>query len=251
MLVVLIGILIGVALGVAVGVVAGSRILLRRRRTAAEAEIERATADARRAAEAIRREAQVEAREEALRLRGEVEREVSQRHAEATKAEERVATKEQELDRKLTELERREQGFADREAHVRTLQEELKAAKEAELRELERVAGLTAADAKRQLLERSEELVRHEMARMVRRSEEHTSELQSRQYLVCRLLLEKKKRNYNEKLVAAKRTRLSMKRCRLRGRKRRRVTTRHTIRSYTAVSLSKTEHHTSELQSTQ
>src|SRR3712207_8822762 len=32
------------------------------------------------------------------------------------------------------------------------------------------------------------------------RSEEHTSELQSRQYLVCRLLLEKKKKYY--KLVA-------------------------------------------------
>src|SRR3712207_8572199 len=31
---------------------------------------------------------------------------------------------------------------------------------------------------------------------LVRRSEEHTSELQSRQYLVCRLLLEKKKKNY-------------------------------------------------------
>src|SRR3712207_8615402 len=29
-----------------------------------------------------------------------------------------------------------------------------------------------------------------------RRSEEHTSELQSRQYLVCRLLLEKKKHAY-------------------------------------------------------
>src|SRR3712207_7283712 len=29
------------------------------------------------------------------------------------------------------------------------------------------------------------------------RSEEHTSELQSRQYLVCRLLLEKKKKNIN------------------------------------------------------
>src|SRR3712207_7040115 len=29
------------------------------------------------------------------------------------------------------------------------------------------------------------------------RSEEHTSELQSRQYLVCRLLLEKKKKNLN------------------------------------------------------
>src|SRR3712207_7290094 len=31
--------------------------------------------------------------------------------------------------------------------------------------------------------------------RLDRRSEEHTSELQSRQYLVCRLLLEKKKKN--------------------------------------------------------
>src|SRR3712207_8891754 len=29
-----------------------------------------------------------------------------------------------------------------------------------------------------------------------KRSEEHTSELQSRQYLVCRLLLEKKKKQY-------------------------------------------------------
>src|SRR3712207_8653489 len=31
-----------------------------------------------------------------------------------------------------------------------------------------------------------------------RRSEEHTSELQSRQYLVCRLLLEKKKKNKSQ-----------------------------------------------------
>src|SRR3712207_8512277 len=33
--------------------------------------------------------------------------------------------------------------------------------------------------------------------RLAPRSEEHTSELQSRQYLVCRLLLEKKKKNYD------------------------------------------------------
>src|SRR3712207_8976716 len=36
--------------------------------------------------------------------------------------------------------------------------------------------------------------VRDEAGVAVSRSEEHTSELQSRQYLVCRLLLEKKKR---------------------------------------------------------
>src|SRR3712207_8359436 len=33
------------------------------------------------------------------------------------------------------------------------------------------------------------------------RSEEHTSELQSRQYLVCRLLLEKKKKKAAEQLL--------------------------------------------------
>src|SRR3712207_7196974 len=34
------------------------------------------------------------------------------------------------------------------------------------------------------------------LLRLGHRSEEHTSELQSRQYLVCRLLLEKKKKTY-------------------------------------------------------
>src|SRR3712207_7082124 len=43
------------------------------------------------------------------------------------------------------------------------------------------------------------------------RSEEHTSELQSRQYLVCRLLLEKKKKNLlpPNQLPISKRTTLS------------------------------------------
>src|SRR3712207_8836084 len=41
---------------------------------------------------------------------------------------------------------------------------------------------------------RSRPPIRHyDLPRHLQRSEEHTSELQSRQYLVCRLLLEKKK----------------------------------------------------------
>ncbi|MBW3593008.1 MAG: ribonuclease Y [Actinobacteria bacterium] len=166
------GILVGTIIGLVVGVVAGARLLMRRRRDAAERENERAILDAQRAAEAIRREAQVEAREQALRLRADVEQEVKDKRVEAAKAEERIVAKEQEVDRKLLELERREQGFTDRETHVRQLQEELKLAKDAELRELERISGLSQETAKKQLLERSEELVRHEMARMVRQAEE-------------------------------------------------------------------------------
>src|SRR3712207_7235408 len=40
-----------------------------------------------------------------------------------------------------------------------------------------------------------------------RRSEEHTSELQSRQYLVCRLLLEKKKARHIQQAQAYARSR--------------------------------------------
>src|SRR3712207_7065169 len=39
-----------------------------------------------------------------------------------------------------------------------------------------------------------------------RRSEEHTSELQSRQYLVCRLLLEKKKNTHTHYISTQKHT---------------------------------------------
>src|SRR2546422_6175760 len=39
-----------------------------------------------------------------------------------------------------------------------------------------------------------------------RRSEEHTSELQSRLHLVCRLLLEKKKKNTKKKISTKKTT---------------------------------------------
>src|SRR2546425_11338361 len=42
---------------------------------------------------------------------------------------------------------------------------------------------------------RGSAVARHRAQRAERRSEEHTSELQSLAYLVCRLLLEKKKKN--------------------------------------------------------
>src|SRR3712207_6869300 len=57
-------------------------------------------------------------------------------------------------------------------------------------------AEVTAAAARDLGLERGSRVVatwKAAATRLVPRSEEHTSELQSRQYLVCRLLLEKKK----------------------------------------------------------
>jgi ribonucrease Y len=173
MVILIIGLLIaGIGAGLAVGIYVGSRVLSSRRTDATSAENLRLSEEAKRGAEAIRREAQVEAREEALKLRAEVEQELQEKRGETIKIEERVLAKEEEVDRKLTEFERREQGLSDRETHLKAMQEEAKAATEQQLKELERISGLTIEEAKRHVLERSEELVRHEMARMVRQMEE-------------------------------------------------------------------------------
>jgi ribonucrease Y len=166
-----IGILVGLAVGVGAALLA-ARFLVSRRAASTSAEHERLTDDAKRAAEAIRREAQVEAREEALKLRAEVDQEVRDKRAEIIKIEERVLAKEEDIDRKLTEFVAREQSLSDREGQLKEMQVQLDAATETQLRELERISGMTIEEAKRHVLERSEELVRHEMARMVRQAEE-------------------------------------------------------------------------------
>src|SRR5216110_2360263 len=162
-----IGLIAGAALAfVAIRAITGSRL------AAAHRTRQLLLTEARREAEAMRREAQIEAREQSVKIRAEVEQEVSERRAEIIKIEERVLAKEDEIDRKLTELTRREQGVSDRETHSKQLQDDLKEAKDGELKELERISGMTTNEAKAHLLSRSEELVRHELARRVRQLEE-------------------------------------------------------------------------------
>ena len=164
-----------VLVGILVGAVAAAVVLLSRSRSrvrTAETERGRILSDAEREAEAIRREAQVEAREQAVVVRTEIETEVQDRRNQIVKVEERVLQKEEEIDAKLDELERREQGLGDREVHIKELQEELRTTKHDSLALLEKLSGLTASEAKQQVLERSKDLVRHELARDVRHMEE-------------------------------------------------------------------------------
>jgi ribonuclease Y len=168
-----------VVIGIAIGLVAGAGLTFLSlhaftgsRLAAARRTRQLLVTEAKREADALRRETQIEAREEAVRFRTEIEREMSARRTEAMKIEERVVAQDEEIERKLTELSRREQGVADRELHTKQLQEELKSARDAQLEELQRISGMTVNEAKSHLLERSEELVRHELARRVRQAEE-------------------------------------------------------------------------------
>ena len=75
----------------------------------------------------MRREAQIEAREEAVQLRAEIESEVRSGARGRRRSRSASLAKRRSSSGKLVELERREQGLADREAHLKQLQEELKA----------------------------------------------------------------------------------------------------------------------------
>jgi ribonucrease Y len=170
-MVVAIGILIGLIVGGLVGAFAvGARG--KSRLGAARQERKVLLEEAEREADTLRREAQISAREEAVRLRAEIDEEVAEHRARVVKVEERLLAKEEEIDGKLTEIARRDQGLSDRETHLKQLQEEQKAARAEQLAELQRISGMTVNEARLNLLERSEDLVRHELARRVRQLEE-------------------------------------------------------------------------------
>jgi ribonuclease Y len=181
-MVVVIGILIGLAVGAGLAFLslyafAGSRLAAARRTrqllvSEAKRESDVMRREAQSEADALRREGQIEAREASVRLRTEIEQEVAERRTETLKIEERVLAKEEDIDQKLTELTRREQGVFDREVHTKQLQEDLKETRDSQVTELERISGMTVNEAKAHLLERSQELVRHELARQVRQAEE-------------------------------------------------------------------------------
>ena len=164
-----------IALALAGGACAGVLIEHGRRRGRigdAGREAERILEDAQRQADAQVKEARVTAREELLAQRTEQERDLAERRAEIIKIEERLATNQIQLESTLEELARREQSISDREVHAKQLQEELKVARDAEVAELEKIAGMTATQGRDALMAKIEEECRGDMAKLVRRIEE-------------------------------------------------------------------------------
>ena len=164
-----------IALALAGGACAGVLLEHGRRRGRigdAEREAERILEDARRQADAQVKEARVTAREELLAQRTEQERDLAERRAEIIKIEERLAANQGQLESTLEDLARRDQSISDREVHAKGLQEELKVARDAQVAELEKVAGMTAAQGRDALMTKVEEECRADMAKLVRRIEE-------------------------------------------------------------------------------
>ncbi len=143
---------------------------------AARRILEEARAAAQREAENKKREALLEAKDEAFRIKRDAEREIREQRAELQRLERRLVQREETLDRKLEALERRDQALAQREQELAKFKEELDRLYAAGRAELERIGGLTAEQARQELLQRAEAEIRHEVAQTVRKIEAEARE---------------------------------------------------------------------------
>ncbi len=139
--------------------------------------------DAERHAETSHRSAELEAKEIVLKARSEFDDEVRRRERDMHQIEQRVVAKEEQLARKLDEIERRlgeytgkEKSLADRERGIADREQRLASAMDEQRRKLEVIAGLTAEEAKRQLVSQMEEEARREAQLIGMRLEEQARE---------------------------------------------------------------------------
>ncbi len=100
--------------------------------------------------------------------------ELQSRRDELARLEERLRAKEQSVDSRLREVDHHERTLEDRGRNLDLNTTKLKDARKQQIRELERVAGLSAGQAKQILLRELEDDLRHESARLIRQVEGET-----------------------------------------------------------------------------
>ena len=149
----------------------------------AEREAEKILEEARREGEAKVREAELAAREKLLQARGEFEKVSRKQRAELEKLEKRLLQKEENLEKNAEEVRQRDKQLAKRDrkmaARERSLEEkgqELDKQLEIQRGRLEQVAGLTAQQAKEELIQAMEADARMEAAHLVKRIEDESRE---------------------------------------------------------------------------
>ena len=157
--------LVVVALAVGAGVEYAIRRVINNKKTGlAMTEADRILKDAEKKAEALKKERLLEAKDEIFRQRNEAENELKERRAEVTRQERRIAQKEENLDHKAETLDRKNELLDQKLQENDALRQEIAAALDAQKQVLEGLAGLTAEEAKEELIERVEGEVKHELA---------------------------------------------------------------------------------------
>ena len=127
-------------------------------------------------AETKQKEALLEAKEDIHRSRTEAEKEIRERRNEVQRLEKRVIQKEESLDRRADSYEKKENVLAGKMKVVEEKEAELEELKKGERAVLERISGMTAEQAKTELIANLEGELKNEQAIKIQEYENRTKE---------------------------------------------------------------------------
>jgi len=130
--------------------------------SSSEQKAERVIQEALKEAEAKKKEALLEAKERIIRERNQLDRETRERRVEQQRLERRLMQKEENLEKRLESVEHQERSVINRERGLLDKEKELDLEQEKWTKELEHISGLTAAEAKKLLIQSLENEAMHE-----------------------------------------------------------------------------------------
>ncbi len=170
-------IIIAAVVAIVVGFLIGYFLMqkvLKERNDATALEAQNALTDAQREAESMKREALVEAKDEVLKMKQDAERESKERMKAVRSSENHLNQREQSLDKRTEALDHREHQISSLQGQVDRRAKDVERAEAEVATRLEEVAGLTAEEAKTELLDGLKEECVHESASIIRDSEART-----------------------------------------------------------------------------
>lgn len=142
----------------------------------AEEEIAKMLDEASKEAEALKKEMLLEGKEEIHRNRQEADKDIRDRRRELDRIERRIIQKEESLDKKAENMEKKEQLLHEKEKEADKTNNDLKLILTQQLKELERLSGLTSEEAKELLLSNISQQIRQETALMIKTIESEAKE---------------------------------------------------------------------------
>ena len=168
--------IVGIAAGIVVGILVRKSIA-EKKLGIAEERAKKIEADAKIQAEADTNKMILAAQKEINQMRTESEREIKERRGEITRSERRLTQKEESLDKKTEQLEKKNEQLDKKIKDNELAREQLNAAIELQTKALERISGLTAEEAKAELVEKLESVAKFEFAqRMIELEEQFKDE---------------------------------------------------------------------------
>ena len=153
-----------------------NRYVINAKSARAADEADRVLKNAEKQAENLKKEALLEAKDKIYQMKQSEEEEAKQRRKEISALENRLVQREETIDRRAESIDKREHQISSAQGQISKRESELNEMFEETKRRLEHVAGMTADEAKTELMEKISNDVKREAAALIRDTEQQAKD---------------------------------------------------------------------------